>query len=417
MANIAKDEGLSPEEIAALRRTTVVCDNGTGYVKAGFAGSNFPHSTIPALIGRPILRAEENVLQGVQMSDILVGAEASALRSQLEITYPMETGIIKNQEDMYHLWDYTFRKLEINPRECNVLLTEPPFNPKSNKVFMVETMFNKYGFKGVNVQLQAVLTLYANGLLTGCVVDSGDGVTHVIPVVRGNAYPHLIKRLDIAGRHINNYLAKLLQLRGYALNRTADQETIRDIKERFCYTAVDLPLERRLALETTVLTETYELPDGRVVRIGAERFEAPEVLFDPKLLDIETPGLSRLIFDTIQGCDIDNRLELYKRIVLSGGSTMLPGLPTRLERDIRALYIEHVLRGDASRLQDPNNRFQLKIEDPPRRKHNVFIGGAVLADVVKREPNFWITKEEWDREGPACLDKPRPEAGQTVPRR
>ncbi len=287
------------------------------------------------------------------------------------------------------------------------MLTEPPFNPKSNREFMVRTMFERYNFRAVTVQVQAVLTLYAQGLVTGCVVDSGDGVTHVIPVVRGNAYPHLVKRLDIAGRHINNYLAKLLQLRGYALNRTADQETIRDIKEKFCYTGVDLALERKLALETTVLTENYELPDGRVVQIGAERFEAPEVLFDPKLLDIETPGLSELIFQTIQGCDIDNRLELYKRVVLSGGTTMLPGLPTRLEREIKQLYIDRVLGGQAERLESATNRFNLKIEDPPRRKNNVFIGGAVLANVVKAEADFWITQEEW-RADPTCLDRPRP---------
>lgn len=316
----------------------------------------------------------------------------------------MGEGIIRNQEDMFHLWEYTWKKLGIDPRECNVLLTEPPFNPFSNREFMVRTMFERYGFKGCSVQLQAVLTLYAQGLQTGLVVDSGDGVTHVIPVVKGMTYPHLIKRLDIAGRHINNYLAKLLQLRGYALNRTADQETIRDIKEKFCYTAVDLPLERRLALETTVLLETYELPDGRIIKLGAERFEAPEVLFDPKLLDVDQVGLSELILQTIQGCDIDNRLELYKRIVLSGGTTMLPGFPTRLETDIKELYIKHVLKGNRERLNEPDCRFVLKIEDPPRRKHNVFIGGAVLADVLKDNESFWISREEWARDGTACLD-------------
>jgi actin-related protein 2 len=93
--------------------------------------------------------------------------------------------------------------------------------------------------------------------LTGIVVDSGDGVTHIIPVYEGFALPHLTKRLDVAGRDVTQYLIKLLQLRGYYFNRTADFETVRQIKEKFCYVAYDMAAERRLATDTTVLVEPY----------------------------------------------------------------------------------------------------------------------------------------------------------------
>ncbi len=185
----------------------------------------------------------------------MIGDEAAENRNYLQVTQPMEHGIVKNWEDMKHLWDYTFdEKLKINPQGRKVLLTEPPMNPKVNRQKMCQVMFEEYGFQGVYVAIQAVLTLYAQGtpassvqfvlinlifvyagLTTGVVVDSGDGVTHIVPVYDGFAMPHLTRRLDIAGRDVTRYLIKLLLMRGYAFNRTADFETVREIKEKLCY--------------------------------------------------------------------------------------------------------------------------------------------------------------------------------------
>ncbi|KIK11511.1 hypothetical protein PISMIDRAFT_19454 [Pisolithus microcarpus 441] len=159
---------------------------------------------------------------------------------------------------MKHLWDYTFdAKLKVDPRRRKVLLTEPPTNLKANRQQMVQVMFEEYGFQGVYVAIQTVLTLYAEGLTTGVVVDSGDGVTYIVPVYEGFALPHLTRRLDIA-----------------AFNRTADFETMREIKEKLCYVSYDLDLDQRLSEETTVLVE-----NGRTIKVGSERFEAPECMF------------------------------------------------------------------------------------------------------------------------------------------
>ena len=151
-------------------------------------------------------------------------------------------------------------------------------------------MFETYEFGAANVSIQAMLTLYAQGLLTGVVVDTGDGVTHVVPVYDGFVPQHLIRRLDVAGRHITQYLIKLLMLRGYAFNRTADFETVRQIKEKLCYVAYDIDKERKLAQETTCLMENFTLPDGKVIKLGRERFEAAEALFNPMLVDCEKAG-------------------------------------------------------------------------------------------------------------------------------
>jgi len=382
-------------------KNVIVCDNGTGFVKVGYAGANFPAHIFPSMVGRPILRFEEKI-DNVELKDVMVGDEAARLRSFLDIKYPLDNGIVKNWDDMYHLYDYTFsEKLKCNPSECRIMLTEPPLNPVKNREKMIEVMFEKYNFKSCYISIQAVLVLYAQGLLTGVVVDSGDGVTHIVPVYDGFSLPHLTKRLDVAGRDVTKYLIKLLQLRGYYFNRTADFETVRQIKEKLCYIGYDMQLERKLALETTILVEPYELPDGRVIRVGAERFQAPEALFEPGLIDVDSPGVADQLFNTIQSADMDIRSDLYQHIVLSGGSSMYPGLPSRLEKEIRALYLEKVLKGNPATL----NKFKCRIEDPPRRKHMVFLGGAVLAEIMKDKDHFWMNKSEYNEMGAAVLKK------------
>ncbi|KAG1451445.1 hypothetical protein G6F56_008085 [Rhizopus delemar] len=380
---------------------TLVVDNGTGFVKCGYAGSNFPEHVFSSVVGRPILRAEEQV-GNLQVKDIMVGDEAAQLRNILQMSYPMENGIIRNWEDMRHLWNYTFdEKLKIDPRDSKILLTEAPMNPKQNREQMAQIMLEEYGFQGIYVAIQAVLTLFAQGLMSGVVVDSGDGVTHIVPVYQGYAPANLTRRLDVAGRHVTRYLIKLLLHRGYAFNRTADFETVRQMKEKLCYVSYDLFLDQNLGNETPTLVDSYELPDGRIIKVGSERFEAPECLFQPNLIDVEAPGMAEMLFNTIQAADIDMRSDLYKHIVLSGGSTMYPGLPSRLEKEMKQLYLTNVLDGDTSRL----SKFKIRIEDPPRRKHMVYLGGAVLADIMKDKESWWVTKQEWEEMGPRALDK------------
>lgn len=167
------------------------------------------------------------------------------------------------------------------------------------------------------------------------------------------------------------------------------------MKEKLCYVSYDLELDKRLSEDTTVLVENYTLPDGRVIRVGSERFEAPECLFQPHLVDVEQPGLAESLFNCIQKADVDVRSSLYKAVVLSGGSSMYPGLPSRLEKEIKQLWLTKVLGGNPERLNvsigsarlvfaitNVGQKFKVRIEDPPRRRHMVFLGGAVLANIV-----------------------------------
>jgi actin-related protein 2 len=336
--------------VSALPLVVMLCRNS----KVLTESQNFPDHQFPSIVGRPILRSEEVRDPGIGdivIKDIMCGDEAAAARSMLQITYPMENGIIKRWDDMQHLWDFTFfEKMKIDPRGRKILLTEPPMNPLRNREQMCEVMFERYGFGGVYVAIQAVLALYAQGLSSGVVVDSGDGVTHIVPVYESTVLTHLTRRLDVAGRDVTRNLIALLLRRGYALNRTADFETVRQIKEKLCYVSYDLELDQKLSEETTVLVEQYTLPDGRVIKLGSERFEAPECLFQPHLVDVEQPGMAEFLFNTIQAADVDVRTSLYKAIVLSGGSSMYPGLPSRLEKELKQLWLTKVLNGNPERL-------------------------------------------------------------------
>ena len=279
----------------------IVFDNGSGYLKAGLSHIEVPTVTMPALIGRPMLRYAEKLDQ-IELKPIMIGDEVVPVRSLLELTYPMKEGIIVNDEDMATLWEYCIRqKLNVKGdlKDRKILLTEAPSNPNDNKKKMGEIVFEKLGLGAFNIEPQAKLTLYCEGLESGIILDSGDGVTHCIPIASGYILHHQIKRLDIAGRHITDYLIKLLQIKGYAFNSTADFEVVREMKEKYCFVSCDIESDRKLDKETTYYNSIHKLPDGRKIRISNEKFEAPEILFNPYLIQNEMPGIHEMVYNAI----------------------------------------------------------------------------------------------------------------------
>jgi len=262
----------------------------------------------------------------------MFGDEANPYRSLLDIKYPIDEGRVRNWDDFNLLWEYSFNKMGLPEDKSNhmIVITEAALNPLENRQKMAQSLFETHGFGAVLFETQALLSLMAEGKDTGLVFDSGDGVSHMIPVISGYIPHHAIQRLNLAGRHVTRYLVKLLNQRGYALNSSADFETVREIKENTCFVSYDPVKDKKLANETTLLDKTYRLPDSTVIKIGRERFEAAECMFNPSLAGIEDEGFAEKIYTCLSKCEIDNFIPLVENIMLTGGTTMFPGISSRM---------------------------------------------------------------------------------------
>ncbi|KAF8652547.1 hypothetical protein AX16_004359 [Volvariella volvacea WC 439] len=353
---------------------------------ATVAGEDNPRVIFPSIVGHP-----RHQMVDVCSKDAYVGNEAQAKRSILSIRYPIENGIITNWDDMEKIWNYVYDGLHVAPEEHSVLLTEAPLNPKSNRERMTQIMFETFNVPALHIAIQAVMAIHGSGRDSGVVVDSGDDITHVVPIFRGFPVTRAIQRWDLGGRDLNSLLMKDLGGKWRQFTK-AEMETTKDIKEKLCYVALDFEEEMTIAATSSALHKNFELPDGQIITIGNERFRTPEALFRPSLHGLEGVGIHNLVHTAINACnidDIEDLQDLWLNVVLSGGNTLFPGIGDRMMKELNYIAprtVKHSVRCN------------------PERKYLTWIGGSVMASIGTFS-SMWCSKQKYDEIGPGIIDR------------
>lgn len=423
------DNDCYASDVESESKPSVIIDNGSGLIKAGYHDQDEPSRVFPAIVGH--LRNEQPQEPGT----FAVGNNAIARKSALFQRYPIQRGIVKSWKDMGEIWGYTFyHALRIHPDNHKVLLTVSPEIPREDREKMTEYMFEEFGVPAMQMGNQAVLSMYSRGFHTGTAVECGYGVTHVVPVFEGRPLSHAAGRLDLGGRDLTNYLAQLLAARGYAFPSPAETEilrglkekltsitrdfetallavdasdaidrvlaerwmkekqlvrdwcadrldvgTVRDIKEKLCFVADESKVDADEDVE-----EKYQMPDGNVITIGTERFRCIEPLFQPSLLGRKGPGLSRMVSESISKCEKEMQQELCGHVRLGGGTTMTRNFNTRLQKELASECV----------------RFLSKVY--AAEEHSAWVGGSICGATMR---SGWITKDEYNEWGARSIHR------------
>jgi len=404
------------------RLPACVIDNGTGYTKIGYAGNNEPSYIVPSVICTTKTPAGQSA-KGVEDLDFYIGDEAMANAKMYELSYPVRHGQIDNWTHMEQFWEQTiFKYLRADPEDHYFLLTEPPLNTPENREYLAEIFFETFNVPGLYIAVQAVLALAASWTsskvkertLTGTVIDSGDGVTHVIPVAEGYVIGSSIKSIPLAGRDITAFVQQLLRERDERIPPAESLEVAKRIKETYSYVCPNIAKEfLKYDHEPDKWFKKYQAIESvskkpYTVDVGYERFLAPEIFFSPEIFssDYTTP-LPTLVDECVQSCPIDVRRGLYKNIVLSGGSTMYKDFAKRLQRDVKRMTdyrYEKTIELSGGRITP--QKIDVNVLQHGLQRYAVWFGGSMLAST----PEFYNvchTKREYDEKGPAiCRHNP-----------
>ena len=312
-------------------------------------------------------------------------------------------------DNMEKVWECTFKKLKLKINHLQyytVFMTEPPLNPKENREKMTKIMFEKFNVKKFYLASAAELALLASGRRTGLILSSGHGSTYSVPMYEKVVQKDAIRKVNIGGKHVTDYLTKLISEQDSKHKHALNSKIAEDIKRKLCYVAAaGLSDEMtKFEAEKQDITKHYVLPDGKVmsmddikkldvpddkvVVVGDERFKAPEILFQPILLDDEDVGVDGIhmcLYHSIMNCDVDMRRDLLTNIVLAGGNTLIPGFEERLCREMTALSPISIT---------------VKIAAFPFAVYLSWIGGSIVSSLESFQENeSWITRAEYEEFG------------------
>ena len=361
---------------------TVVLDIGQFSAKAGFAGEDMPSQVFFTIVGTPKYRQIDYEYAGARKDDFYVGNEIQSI-GLYKLYYPINKGIIQDWLSFEKIIDYIFYNLRVDPSLVNVLFAVHPLFPYSDLKRLFELFLENYQCRAFYPVLDSMLTLYAGGFQTGLVVEIGDSLTRLTPIYQGYKLDHAIKHIDIGGRTLTRFMEKILGERGFSADSSIRRELVRALKEKACFVSLDYKEDLKRVEQ---YEKEYSLPDGSTISLAKERFEVPELLFNPSI-ELEERSLPEAIMDVIDMCDVDVRPDLLNNIFLSGGSSMFPNIKSRIYQE---LEIELARRSKKSQV--------IKIIAPRERTFSVWVGGSILSMIPEFEQN-WITRAKYFNDG------------------
>eukprot|EP01029_Cantina_marsupialis_P028719 TRINITY_DN777920_c0_g1_i1.p1 TRINITY_DN777920_c0_g1~~TRINITY_DN777920_c0_g1_i1.p1 ORF type:complete len:405 (-),score=117.81 TRINITY_DN777920_c0_g1_i1:87-1301(-) len=389
-----------------FEKPAIIIDNGTGYTKMGYAGNSLPSFVEPTVIAHKQASGRMQAKAGIDDLDFYIGKDALNRPAYIQ-TSPIKEGIIKNWTHMEQFWHRSLHQyLRCDPEEHAFMLTEPPMNPPENREYAAEVFFESFNAPALNFQVQAVLALTAScydektgdiGELTGTVVDSGDGCTHVIPVCGGYVVSSGIRQIPLAGRAVSDMIQSILKERNEPVPPEDSLAIATYIKENHCFVCDNMPKQfRKFDADPEKYFRQYigqhrRTGEEYTVDIGYERFIGPELYFNPEIYSSQwTKPLSVVVTEAIRCCSVDYQRKLYGNIVLSGGSTMFPQFKTRLQRDLKTMVDLRLPSGKP---------VSVTVEKPKDRNVGVWKGGSIVAESEMFEMTS-ITKQMYEEEGP-----------------
>ena len=250
---------------------------------------------------------------------------------------------------------------------------------------MTQIMFETFNVPALFIANNTVLSLFASGLTTGIVIESGNNVSYVVPIYEGHPLPHAIGHIGLGGQDVTDTLLMMLnEKRRCSFNTLEDRDLVNEMKENFAYVAQDYEKENS---NVTSFRQEYCLPNGQVIDISNLQFHCTEIFFQPLLNQRQSSSIQEITKYSIEKCDSELHSELYRNVLLSGGNTMFPGFPERLKKEIIALV--------------PTDT-KVKVIAPPNRKYSSWIGGSILAALPSFQ-QLYINKEEYDEFGPSIV--------------
>lgn len=317
-------------------RAVAIIDQGTGVFKTGLSNFGVPSAVFGTCVGRPWA---QNMMGSTK--DYFVGSQAQLYRGLSVLEWPMEHGIIQDWDTMEQLWMHTFEtelRVAVGAQEeyeedvKGVFITEPALNPHKQREKLAEYMFEKFQTRRLHIGVQGTLALYSSGRESGMVLSCGDGVTVAMPIQHGLMTPHAVQRSQFGGRDVSTWLSRLLNQSGVALESSAEQMIVQQMKHELCYLSMDYSKE-----VAAFSSKPYTMPDHSTVEVNEEVIVCPELLFQPMICGRETPGLHQLVANAIGECSPEVRGELLGNLLLSGGTALFKNMARRLKVELEGL--------------------------------------------------------------------------------